>query len=375
MTALKKESGIALVTVLLMITVFSILGLAVISLTISNTKQVTKTEQEMQAVDLAEMGVVYYKNAFITNANEKLRSAIEAAIEAIKQHNIANPKNSIDENKPENILAFLNIQKNDYLPQVYVSQSIPVDENSSYSFEIKDHFAQEDVYSPKKIKIVFESFGKVQKNQKVEDYKSVTGTIELDINEELIADYLGNGTALIKKPEGLNENCPYNGVLQDGCSYNTKLFDSFNSKINSITALINGSLQLRDKRKQIGKNSLLYITEDANFGELNGNLDTSKLYIGGKATFGNIRGGIKNYSILFIGGDAEFGTVNGGGVDKTSLVCVGGNITGGLSHNGVNIISKIKSPEAYANKCLRGRESNDLSQPIAESMDLSLKYQ
>lgn len=374
MTALKKENGIALVTVLLMITVFSILGLAVISLTISNTKQVTKTEQEMQAVDLAEMGVVYYKNAFITNTNEKLRSAIEAAIEAINQHNKANPKNMIDIN-PLNILAYLNIQKNDYLPQVYVSQSIPVDENSIYSFEIKDHFAQEDDYSLKKIKIVFESIGKVQQNQEVEDNKSVTGTIKLDINEELIANYLGNGTALIKKPEGLNENCPNNGILQDGCSYNTKLFNSSNSKINSITALINGSLQLSDKKKQIGKNSLLYITEDANFGELNGNLDTSKLYIGGKATFGNIRGGIKNHSILFIGGDAEFGTVNGGGVDKTSLVCAGGNITGGLSDNGVNIISKIKSPQAYENKCLRGRESNDLSQPIAESMDLSLKYQ
>ena len=63
----------ALVTVLLIITVFSILGMSVMGLSISNTKQVAKTEQEMQAVDLAEMGVVYYKNAFIPNANAQLK--------------------------------------------------------------------------------------------------------------------------------------------------------------------------------------------------------------------------------------------------------------------------------------------------------------
>ncbi len=74
MKNIKNENGMALVTVLLMITVFSILGMAVISLSISNTKQVTKTEEEMQAVDLAEMGVIYYKNAFIPNANEKLNT-------------------------------------------------------------------------------------------------------------------------------------------------------------------------------------------------------------------------------------------------------------------------------------------------------------
>ena len=82
----KNENGMALVTVLLMITVFSILGMAVISLSISNTKQVAKTEQEMQAVDLAEMGVVYYKNAFISNANKKLGLAIETAIRAINRN-------------------------------------------------------------------------------------------------------------------------------------------------------------------------------------------------------------------------------------------------------------------------------------------------
>ncbi len=89
MNNVKNEKGMALVTVLLMITVFSILGMAVISLSISNTKQVTKTEGEMQAVDLAEMGVIYYKNAFIPNANNKLGIAIEAAKQTINKVNEA----------------------------------------------------------------------------------------------------------------------------------------------------------------------------------------------------------------------------------------------------------------------------------------------
>src|SRR6476620_5987891 len=98
---LKNENGMALVTVLLMITVFSILGMAVISLSISNTKQVAKTEQEVQAVDLAEMGVIYYKNAFIPNANENLILAIEAAKQTINKINddikIANENNKKNE--------------------------------------------------------------------------------------------------------------------------------------------------------------------------------------------------------------------------------------------------------------------------------------
>lgn len=132
---------------------------------------------------------------------------------------------------------------------------------------------------------------------------------------------------------------------------------------------MNGSLKLNESKKQIGRNSLLYITENADFGELNGNIDNSKLYIGSNAKFDNINGGIKFNSILFIGGDATFGAVNGG-VDKSSLVCVGGNISGGLADNGNNIITQVKSPEAYQNKCLgSGSNTNDLSDEIANQVN------
>lgn len=367
-----------LIIVLLMITIFSIIGTVVTNLSISNTKQISKTEQEMQAVDLAEMGVIYYKNVFIENAKQTLTLNIEQSIETIEEMNKENNEKKKDvepiEINPTNILTYLNIRKNDFLPGVIISKSIPVDDNSSY--EIKYHVAQVD---DKKIIVIFESIGKFNQNQETEKTKSITGTITLDVNNSLISAYLdGSGVDIIKKPEGLIESYQYNGQLKDGYFYTTELYDSskVDYNINSITTLVNGSLQLNASKKQIGKNTLLYITKNANFGELNGNLDTSRLYIGGNATFGNINGGIKHNSILFIGQDATFGAINGG-VDSSSLVCVGGNIYGGISENGVNIISRIKSPEAYQKSCLNNNNNTqNLADNIADQVkEMTLKYQ
>ena len=88
MKTYKNEKGIALIIVLLMITVFSILGLSVFSFIISNTKQIDKTETEMQAVDLAEMGVIYYKNAFIINADTVLMPLLNSANQSAKHTNL-----------------------------------------------------------------------------------------------------------------------------------------------------------------------------------------------------------------------------------------------------------------------------------------------
>ena len=211
----------------------------------------------------------------------------------------------------EHILQRLSKQDKNFLPKnIPVSKTIPVDEKPNPGFIINYH-KPTDNNDSKKIKIEFESLG----TQGTDANESIIGTIKLNINEELINAYLGNGGMIIKKPEGLNENCSYNEPLKKDCSYTIEVFDSSNLDydIKGVTALVNGSLNLNDNKKQIGSNSLLYITEDAYFGELNGNLDTSKLYIGGNATFGNIKGGIKHNSILFIGGNATFGVVNGGG--------------------------------------------------------------
>ncbi len=63
MKFIKNDKGMALITVILIFTIFSVLGLVIFSSIMTNMKQITTTEAKVQATDLAEMGVVYYKNA------------------------------------------------------------------------------------------------------------------------------------------------------------------------------------------------------------------------------------------------------------------------------------------------------------------------
>ena len=77
----------------------------------------------MQAVDLAEMGVVYYKSAFIKKANGKLVPAIEAAIDDIKNENEYNKVNNINvseiPNKFTNHMATLKYAKNRFFGHIF----------------------------------------------------------------------------------------------------------------------------------------------------------------------------------------------------------------------------------------------------------------
>ncbi|WP_197021162.1 type II secretion system protein [Sporolactobacillus terrae] len=56
----KRESGYALVIVLLVITVFSVLGLTVMSVSFNHTKQFSKETTQTQALNVAEMGLKAY---------------------------------------------------------------------------------------------------------------------------------------------------------------------------------------------------------------------------------------------------------------------------------------------------------------------------
>ena len=56
-----NEHGSALLMVLLLVLVFTILGMGLLSMNISATKQFNKKEEQVQARHLAEMGVLHYK--------------------------------------------------------------------------------------------------------------------------------------------------------------------------------------------------------------------------------------------------------------------------------------------------------------------------
>lgn len=61
MTMLNSEKGGALPLVLLILVVFTVLGLTMISMNLSSAKQLNKKEENTQARHLAEMGVVHYR--------------------------------------------------------------------------------------------------------------------------------------------------------------------------------------------------------------------------------------------------------------------------------------------------------------------------
>ncbi len=351
MKNLKSEKGIALVIVLLIITVFSILGMSVISFVISNTKQVEKTEQDMQAVDLAEMGAVYYKNAFILNADKVLRSTITTAIKDIEDINKGRTNNNkilINEETIFNQLEVTLIQPgkmNQFLSIVTLPFSKPVSDDQSYSFQIINHSIEPFKKENPKISITFKSRGTVEQHN-----EDITTTIVLNKNNitELIRIYRNNnggGTGIgndniemdfsklveFSKLVGL-KSCKYNENtwLENNCSYDTSIDDTNKpSDIKNRIVLINGSLTLQNGNKDI-ENSTLYITNQATFGNINqGGINGLILFVDEDATFGNIKNGIQN-SKLYIKGNADFKN-NIGEIGNSTTICVGGNITGGIS--------------------------------------------
>lgn len=337
MKNLKNEHGIALVIVLLMITVFSIIGMAIISLSISNTKQVQTTKQEMQAVDLAEMGVIYYKNAFIQNASAELQSAITNSITEIQSLNNQSNNQHIPVNK-DNILKYLTINKDQYIPKIdhSISKQVP-DTASPFSFQIENSNADYDNVNHI-LSVNFSSFGRVKRNQNSDIEKQLEGTITLDI-KTLISDDINDRRANYQNYKSINGD--------------------------AIIATINGGI----------KNSYWDISRNAIITTINGGIKNSFLNIVGNALFTTINGGIKD-SYIYIGGDAFFTTIHGG-INSNSKICVRGDIIG-LIPNRDQIFSWKKDSAAYEANCNDNNISNSnvllKDNLVTQANNINLKY-
>lgn len=76
----KQEQGYALITVLLIVTIFTILSLSFMGYAFNSMKQTQKTEKKSQSVALAEMGVSYYDVA-IQSIFESTKAEIKEKVE------------------------------------------------------------------------------------------------------------------------------------------------------------------------------------------------------------------------------------------------------------------------------------------------------
>ncbi len=87
----KNERGGALLLVLMLVVIFSVLGMGVLMLNISASKQLSKKEEQIQARHLAEMGIMHYKaevEKIVTQVvlnNDSNIDNLRAKIEVIKE--------------------------------------------------------------------------------------------------------------------------------------------------------------------------------------------------------------------------------------------------------------------------------------------------
>ncbi|MFC7685221.1 type II secretion system protein J [Ureibacillus sp. GCM10028918] len=318
-----NEKGMALVYVLLVMFLFSIIGIVLFNITVSSSKQVDKIEQDMQAVDLAEMGVIFYKNQIILQADQVLTQAIEEAIKEIEAENSRKSKNDppIAINSTT-VLARIKVIYNSFLPNIALNTPFPVNNSPNYSYKITEHFAisGEDAF---KVVLSFKSFG-----QGRNDTAIIDGEITLN-TEDSVNAYFSKGTSksdirnvTIQKPYLPEKNYNTNLGIENGYSYTINI-KNYKFAIDGITAVINGSLDINNGNR-IKQNSFLYITGNADFGNnQKTDLENNKIYVGGNAYFKNTKASIKK-SVFYINGDLEFHNQIGEIAD--SKICVRGSI-------------------------------------------------
>lgn len=321
---LRNQNGAALVVVLLMISVFFVLGLSLLSSALSNTKQVNKTEKEMQALDLAEMGVLHYQNHFKENAYKYLKDPIETAMN--------NSQNNTLNKKLDAVYGLLDQENLKYKLLNFPQRTI--NEHGRYTITIKN---PNSIFSTEhdKISVNISSLGKINSGTE----KNIDATIELSI-QQLIEDMAkdnnssGNTEDTLPIPAGLT-SCPYtnNLTLTSGCFYDkipgTAVFGAISGGIDKDTNIyINGNAIIGTVSGGINKDTRLDINGDATFGALSGGINKDTIInINGNGVFGAISGGINKTSTIFVRKDATFSVLSGGVKDEAKI-CVGGNIKG-----------------------------------------------
>ncbi|RKQ18040.1 hypothetical protein [Ureibacillus endophyticus] len=318
----KNNNGFALVTVLIIIVIFTLLGTVLINISFTNAKQLNKTEDNMQAVDLSEMGIIYYKNAFIKNAYNTFDTAVSTA-----KSELINQGREIT---VDNILNELSISVNDFKLPIRIPKEIPV---STHRFEIIENSLS---ISSRNLKVIFESNGIMNGST-----SKITATINLNIEE--VIDTILNGGSGTGDGSGSSGNANRGKTLMDitlskdglnDCTTCTKLKSGTvgyfyktltnNASIHNTIAYISGSLLSSNKSNSSIKNSHLYITENVDFENLNAGVEKLKLFVGKTATIHNLNGTIKN-STIYVTKDLIFH--NKVKEIKNSKICVGGQLT------------------------------------------------
>lgn len=414
MYILQSQKGNALILVLIIMSIFSILFLSLMGQSLNNSKQLNQTEEDFQAVSLAEMGVIYYKTAISTAMDALLKDGDEVSeIYQMVKNKIELEFGEITNDNIEQIQSIVNtdpsyailltgewkkrIISEEFFPEI--DYRMDIDSINKSSFQISDV-----IVSNNKDGISFNFISKGIKNEKEIDLITTINIpfngINLNVdsngggsdgdqeNEDIpngneISDpgNLENCETDLKKVDFYNISCQFNGDRtfdqNDNVTIDTTIFKVTGTLTlaNMNKDMINSTLFIQGDMTTGNLNSLnrlkLHVNGEANFGHFNGqglvdsiveiqktatmdniDLNNTKFYVGGNANFGIINSIVD--SVIFINSDA---TIKGINIGNNSLICVNGHLTleDNFNYNGQN--SKVYAKSSNNTNVIQGNSA------------------
>ncbi|MEH7384537.1 PilX N-terminal domain-containing pilus assembly protein [Bacillus sp. JJ1521] len=377
MRNLKNEQGMTLVVVLLILTVISILGLAVMGASLTNMKQISKTESNIITTDIAEMGVVYYETQLKSFLNEQLYNQAKQKEIIIRYFtNSASTDVLIEKFNLEFPVELNNLYKtNNTLFTQFGDHFLPektVDANSSFKIKINPNGITTTTCSPQTpansqcYRITYESYGYYGDN--LEKILSATFDFSYFINRNSIVISTGTPPPVplyedIKDSvQGKNlracttADFKKNNTTVD-CSSNLdpKEITSMNGISNSFI-VFNKGVNLDHLSHAVSNSKLIIHSLDVNnptrIGKFNPNgfINSSIVIIGNAKLYDQIMKPVN--SSIYITGDADLTGFSLKNATSTK-VCVQGKITPADMRSIPGVYSNDYNSTTYTNECMR----------------------
>ncbi|MEH7332699.1 hypothetical protein V7161_08690 [Neobacillus drentensis] len=337
MKYLKNEKGYALVTVLVIITIFMIITLSFMGQAFSSTKQNQVVEKSTRAVSAAEMGISYYQVA-IQKMYESKRDTVNSHVSTIMSQ--PNATTTKDFKREATLKMASELQA--LIPSGTSLTPIRVDEHPNASFYLKNFVAAADPASNSyKVNISFNIVGNEDGKETTlfaEMYLNLDTIINLPTTDDPNSYQLPNYTNIPKPNTVCGTLATCNPVYVEG----DKGFDGNNLLSNNQTIYTTGSLTLTGQGNE-NNTSVIKIHADGNITvgknmnsqtnmliETNGNatfqqnlkIDTESKLLVRQNLFVAQQFDISNKSFVYVGGNATVQKL----IISASKMCVYGDL-------------------------------------------------
>lgn len=301
-----NNNGYALITVLLMITVFMVFAFSFFIQSGNSVKQNKLIEEKNNSVALAEMGIGYFENE-IRNIYYSNYDRIKEEIEKQREEDIKN-KNV----KKDSDYIYLAVTKMGQALSAFNPNSKSIDDkpNTTINFE---HTRDKNSYiqmTSTEIIVSFVSVGALDRK-----LTNIEAAMKIDFSDFLASSGKGGSGA-----GGLSGAILSGNEISDPGNLTACKNGVF--KFNDIECQINGSRNFHQNEELEFEDSVLRVTESLVFGNYNKkDMNDSILYILGNLTTGNMNS-LKNTNI-HVNGTASIGQLNGNGFDNSIIEVLG----------------------------------------------------